>query len=203
MVKSSEPTRRLRRPRKGFTLIEVLVVMSIIAILAGLLLPALAKARRNARHTIAVQAMQAISIALEGYRSDWGAYPPDDKFAGNDAGSKTLYGFLCKRLPHGEMHCGPYLRNLAAERLENPTGQEPALLSPINNTETKGYYKYVLMSDPTNPTQKLRCLVIDAGLDGLWGGEVDPQVGFVENGELNENGTFAHLDNIYSSSLQK
>jgi len=61
----------------AFTLIELLVVIAIIAILAGLLLPAFARAREKAKAVRVHVELNAVGLALEMYADDHdGALPP-------------------------------------------------------------------------------------------------------------------------------
>ncbi len=65
----------MKRPR-GFTLIELLTVMAIIALLVGLLLPALAKARAKAQMTKDATQIKQIHAAFTTFSRDFeGIFP--------------------------------------------------------------------------------------------------------------------------------
>jgi len=61
---------------KGFTVIELLVVFSVIAILVALLLPAIQQAREASRRTTCKYNLKQIGIALHNYHDQHQAFPP-------------------------------------------------------------------------------------------------------------------------------
>ena len=60
---------------RGFTLIEVLVVISIVGILMAIVLANFSDARKNARDKVRKSELKELQLALEVYKSQYGQYP--------------------------------------------------------------------------------------------------------------------------------
>src|SRR4051812_30095134 len=113
--------------RVGFTLIELLVVIAIIAILIGLLLPAVQKVRAAAARMTCSNNLKQISLAAHNYESTTGVLPPGGLFYRNPSNLVLGAG------PSGWTNGGPL------------TGSLPFLLPYV---EQDNVYKGIMAVNP-------------------------------------------------------
>lgn len=132
-----------RRRRRGFTLIEILVVIVVIAILATLVAPNVFQHVGAAKSATATSQMQMLESALDAYRLDTGSYPSTEQ------GLAALNEMPTINPPMNWR--GPYLRKAIP-------------LDPWNRA-----YLYVYPGE-MNPTG---FDLYSLGADGLIGGEGD------------------------------
>src|SRR5215510_13523635 len=99
----------MRMKRSGFTLIELLVVIAIIAVLIGLLLPAVQKVREAAARADCANNLKQIGLAVHAYHdshrklpaSQYGDYSDPTAFGGPYYTSRS-WSFLALILPYLE-----------------------------------------------------------------------------------------------------
>ena len=116
----------VKPPRKAFTLIELLVVIAVIAVLAGMLLPALGRARQSARSTQCLNHLRQIGVAVHLYAD-----------VNNDELPRSQHSAIA----HGQL---PWGRALAPVLSQNPLTWTNLLKTIYHCPEDKqvGFWSY-------------------------------------------------------------
>ena len=139
--------RKAKSVPTGFTLIELLVVIAIIAVLIGLLLPAVQASREQARRAQCTNNLKQLGLALANYTTTHNGLPPGyvsiwDTFLNKDAGPG--WGWASMILPQLEQQ--PLFQSINFER---PISEAPNATARVSRLSM-----YLCPSDNIAPTWK-------------------------------------------------
>ena len=147
-----------RRAARGFTLVELLVVISIIAILAALLLPSLAGVKKKAQAKRAQLETINIVGAIHNYESDYSKFPVSSVGTTTAMSEATKNGEDFTFGTKGVVCVGPGGNNLMDQGFSTPGGGHQAIIS-VGNYNTNNSEVMAALLDveywpaaPTTPT---------------------------------------------------
>jgi prepilin-type N-terminal cleavage/methylation domain-containing protein len=136
------------RKANGFTLIEVLVVITVIAILAAIIFPVYLQGREKARQTTCLSNLKQLGIAMRMYADDWNGYFPTSRLenggygnpSGNWAGVYDVFGKcdpkmgqIYQYVKNVDVYLCPDDKGVNPERVTDPSALPYPLSYSMNN----------------------------------------------------------------------
>ena len=139
--------------RRGFTWIELMVVIAIVAVLVALLLPAVSQAREAARRTQCKNNLKQIGLAFHNYHDVFNTFPPgyvlnvDGVYMGWGWGIYLMPYFECSSY-YSQIRFDPGLQNEYNNSSLNP--RIPGFRSPSDEGSQFVEHAYVVTTDVRN-----------------------------------------------------
>jgi prepilin-type N-terminal cleavage/methylation domain-containing protein len=164
--------------RHAFTLVELLVVVAIVAVLIGLLLPAVQKARESANRMQCANNLKQLALAVHNYHAALGTFPPDNFYSYDPTGPN--WSWLANILPmieqqglYNDAKIGGNPPNNINQSLPQIAKRVKTFLCPSDPDAFRGPVSYAANFDMNDPvlgplTYEVTCYRANIGSN--WGG---------------------------------